>query len=107
MPRRIVFWRQWLGVRRLGRGWGPGDGRALGRAEARLRDDLGILRPREVLLPQPVSLFPSSVPAASELNGLGAVETRLDDWLFETNHATRLLEEHFRVGGVWGFGFWG
>jgi len=74
------------------------------RAEARLRDELGILRPREVLLPQPVSLFPSSVPAASELNGLGAVETRLDDWLFETNHATRLLEEHFRVAGLEGFG---
>ncbi|MFY9730145.1 MAG: DNA mismatch repair protein MutS [Candidatus Acidiferrales bacterium] len=74
------------------------------RAEARLRDELGILRPREVLLPQPVSLFPSSVPAASELNGLGAVETRLDDWVFETNHATRLLEEHFRVAGLEGFG---
>jgi DNA mismatch repair protein MutS len=74
------------------------------RAEARLRDELGILRPREVLLPQPVSLFPSSVPAASELNGLGAVETRLDDWVFEANHATRLLEEHFRVAGLEGFG---
>ena len=74
------------------------------RAEARLRDELGILRPREVLLPQPVSLFPSSLPAASELNGLGAVETRLDDWVFETNHATRLLEEHFRVAGLEGFG---
>ncbi len=54
------------------------------RAEARLRDELGILRPREVLLPQPVSLFPASVPAANELNGLGAVETRIDDWVFET-----------------------
>ena len=74
------------------------------RAEARLRDELAILRPREVLLPQPVSLFPSSAPAASELNGLGAVETRLDDWVFETNHATRLLEEHFRVAGLEGFG---
>ncbi|HZC46903.1 MAG TPA: DNA mismatch repair protein MutS, partial [Candidatus Acidoferrum sp.] len=74
------------------------------RAEARLRDELGILRPREVLLPQPVSLFPASVGAASEFNGLGAVETRLDDWLFEANHATRLLEEHFRVAGLEGFG---
>jgi DNA mismatch repair protein MutS len=73
-------------------------------AEARLRDELGILRPREVLLPQPVSLFPAATPAASELNGLGAVETRLDEWVFETNHATRLLEEHFRVAGLEGFG---
>ena len=74
------------------------------RAEARLRDELGILRPREVLLPQPVSLFPATAPAASELNGLGAVETRLDDWVFETNHATRLVEEHFQVAGLEGFG---
>ena len=73
------------------------------KAEARLRDELGILRPREVLLPQPVSLFPTSV-AAKELNGLGAVETRLDDWIFEPNHATRVLEEHFRVVALEGFG---
>src|SRR5215469_11539215 len=32
-------------------------------SEARLRDELGILRPREVLLPQPVSLFPATAPA--------------------------------------------
>ena len=29
------------------------------KAEARLRDELGILRPREILLPRPVTLFPS------------------------------------------------
>ncbi len=74
------------------------------KAEARLRDELGILRPREVLLPQPVSLFPAAMPAASELNGLEAVETRLDDWIFETNHATRILKEHFRVVALEGFG---
>ena len=38
------------------------------------------------------------------MNGLGAVETRLDDWIFETNHATRLLKEHFRVVALEGFG---
>jgi DNA mismatch repair protein MutS len=74
------------------------------KAEARLRDELGILRPREVLLPQPVSLFPASSAAAPELNGLGAVETRLDDWIFEANRAARLLEEHFRVIALEGFG---
>jgi DNA mismatch repair protein MutS len=73
------------------------------KAEARLRDELGILQPREVLLPQPVSLFPAAA-TASEFNGLGAVETRLDDWLFGTDHARRLLEEHFRVAGLEGFG---
>src|SRR4029077_1525546 len=72
------------------------------KAEARLRDELGILRPREILLPKPATLFPVKAPA--ELDGLGAVETRLDDWIFERNHATRLLEEQFRVAGLEGFG---
>ena len=52
------------------------------KAEARLRDELGILRPREILLPQPATLFPAAAP--SETNGLGAVETRLDEWVFES-----------------------
>jgi DNA mismatch repair protein MutS len=72
------------------------------KADARLRDELGILRPREILLSQPVTLFP--VSAANEMDGLGGVETRLDDWVFETSYATRLLEEHFRVATLDGFG---
>src|SRR6202050_5412849 len=71
-------------------------------AETRLRDELGILRAREVLLPRPVSLFPAA--GAPELNGLGAVETRLDDWIFHHEFATRLLEEQFRVATLAGFG---
>ncbi len=71
-------------------------------AEDRLRDELGILRAREVLLPRPVSLFPAA--GAPELNGLGAVETRLDDWIFHHEFATRLLEEQFRVATLEGFG---
>jgi len=73
-----------------------------GKAEARLRDELGILRPREILLPRPATLFP--VTAASDFDISGAVETRLDDWIFERNHAARLLEEQFRVAGLEGFG---
>ncbi|HYL69326.1 MAG TPA: hypothetical protein VEX69_09170, partial [Candidatus Limnocylindria bacterium] len=72
------------------------------KAEGRLRDELGILRPREILLPRPATLFPVTTPA--ELDGVGAVETRLDDWIFERNHAARLLEEQFRVAGLEGFG---
>ena len=75
------------------------------KAEARLRDELGILRPREVLLARPATLFPVNVPA--EMDGLGAVETRLDDWAFETNYAARILEEHFRVAALEGFGLVG
>ena len=71
-------------------------------ADAKLRDELGILRPREILMAKPVTLFP--VAAATELEILGAVETRLDDWVFEKNYATRILEDHFRVAALEGFG---
>src|ERR1700690_1841503 len=72
------------------------------KAEARLRDELGILRPREILLPRPATLFPMA--AATDLNGLGAVETRLDAWIFESCYATRVLKEQFRVAALDGFG---
>ena len=72
------------------------------KAEARLRDELGILRPREVLLARAVTLFPVTLPA--EMDGLGAVETRLDEWAFEANYAMRMLEQHFRVATLEGFG---
>ena len=72
------------------------------KAEDRLRDELGILRPREILLSRPVTLFPTT--ASTEPNCLGAVETRLDDWIFEINHATRLLKEQFHVAALDGFG---
>ncbi len=72
------------------------------KAEARLRDELGILRPRELLLARAVTLFPVVMPA--EMDGLGAVETRLDEWVFEANYASRMLEQHFRVATLEGFG---
>ncbi|HXQ26217.1 MAG TPA: DNA mismatch repair protein MutS [Candidatus Acidoferrales bacterium] len=75
------------------------------KAEARLRDELEILRPREILLPRPVTLFPEKAP--SSMNGLGAVETRLEDWAFESNYAARQLEQHFRVVALEGFGLTG
>ena len=72
------------------------------KAEARLRDELGILRPREILVPQPTTLFPAAAPA--HVNGSSAVETRLDDWIFEANYAVRQLQEQFRVVALEGFG---
>src|SRR3984893_6045778 len=74
-------------------------------AEARLRDELGILRPREILLEQTATLLATSPP--DHLNGLGAVETRLDEWVFESQYAVRLLEEQFRGGALEGFGLTG
>jgi DNA mismatch repair protein MutS len=75
------------------------------RAEARLRDELGILRPREILLPRPITLFPAAIPV--EMDGLGAVETRLDEWVFKSDYAERVLEEQFRVLALEGFGLEG
>ncbi|HKV48520.1 MAG TPA: DNA mismatch repair protein MutS [Candidatus Acidoferrales bacterium] len=76
-----------------------------GKGEFRLRDELGILRPREILLPKPRTLF-SAAPSA-DTSSSGAVETRLEDWIFETNQAARLLEEQFRVAVLDGFGLVG
>jgi DNA mismatch repair protein MutS len=74
-------------------------------AEARLRDELEILQPREILLPRIASLFPEA--AAPSFDGLGATETRLEPWIFETAHSERLLREQFRVAGLVGFGLAG
>jgi DNA mismatch repair protein MutS len=79
------------------------------KADARLSDELGILRPREILLPRSSkpTLFPEpSAPGRTQLEfrDIGAVETRLDEWVFETSYATRLLEEQCRVAGLEGLG---
>lgn len=74
-------------------------------ADARLRDALEILRPREILTPaQTQTLFPDSAAPPNHLNGLGATETRLDPWVFERAYSERILTEHFRVATLDGFG---
>jgi DNA mismatch repair protein MutS len=75
------------------------------KAEARLRDELDILRPREILISRPTTLFPDAAPA--ELTGIDAVETRLDEWIFEPNYAARTIEQQFRVAALDGFGLAG
>jgi DNA mismatch repair protein MutS len=75
-------------------------------AEVRLADELAILRPREILLPQAESsLFPQ--PSAPSLDVPGATETRLDEWVFEPAHSERILTQHFRVATLEGFGLAG
>jgi DNA mismatch repair protein MutS len=71
-------------------------------AEARLRDELATLRPREVLLPRPNTLFAQA--AAAELDGAGGTETRLDEWVFGADYASRLLLAQFGVATLAGFG---
>jgi DNA mismatch repair protein MutS len=79
------------------------------RAEARLKDELEILRPREVLLARPTTLFPDDrQPKSASWDSQGkAVETRVDDWVFEGNYAARQLEEQFHVRALDGFGLAG
>jgi DNA mismatch repair protein MutS len=72
------------------------------RAEEAAREELQILRPREILLARPSQLFESA--RASLLDGVGGVETRLDDWAFERNYAERLLREQFGVAELNAFG---
>jgi DNA mismatch repair protein MutS len=74
-------------------------------SETRLRDELLVLCPREILLPRPATLF--SAPPPSDLDGLGAVETRLEEWVFQTDYAERLLLEQFGVVTLEGFGLAG
>ena len=75
-------------------------------AEAMLRDELEILRPREVLVARPVTLFPDDRRAHPTLwDSRGkSIETRLEDWVFEGGYAARQLEQHFQVMALEGFG---
>jgi DNA mismatch repair protein MutS len=71
-------------------------------AEIRVSDELHVLRPREILLPRAATLF--SQPKLPEFDGLGATETRLDEWVFDFDQAVRLLEQQFGVVTLEGFG---
>src|SRR5213595_930525 len=46
--------------------------------EEALRDELQLLHPRETLLPRPAQLFETA--KTSLLDGVGGVESRIDDW---------------------------
>jgi DNA mismatch repair protein MutS len=72
------------------------------RAEESLRDELQLLHPRETLLPRPSQLFETA--KNSLLDGLGGVESRIDDWAFQHDYANRILREQFGVAELTGFG---
>jgi len=72
------------------------------RAEESLREELQLLHPRETLLPRPQQLFETS--KTSLLDGTGGVESRVEDWAFQHDHAARILREQFGVAELTGFG---
>jgi DNA mismatch repair protein MutS len=85
-------------------------------ADEKLRDELHRLKPREILIPRQASLF--SAPGADAESGGGhapgsrpdireGVETRIDEWVFRTDYAERVLREQFGVATLDGFGLAG
>ena len=76
-------------------------------APGALLDELAVLRPREILLPRPAGLFADAHAFDSAMRETGAVETRLDDWIFREEYAERVLGEHFSVVTLEGFGLTG
>ena len=76
-------------------------------AEDRLRDELQLLRPREILLPRQAALFPRAAATRPESLTPGpreGVETRLEEWIFRSEFGERILTR-----AVWSEGprrFW-
>jgi DNA mismatch repair protein MutS len=91
-------------------------------AARRIQEELSQLRPRELLYASSAPLFERTVPGSTEsLSGAGQTdvhstrpavargyaETPLDDWIFAPDHAIPLLENHFGVLSLEGFGLSG
>ncbi len=92
-------------------------------AGRRVQEELEQLRPKEVLYGSSAPLFEKknsgatgvlARPAAGSLapttptrSASGAAETPLDDWIFAPDHAIPLLENHFGVLSLEGFGLAG
>jgi DNA mismatch repair protein MutS len=72
------------------------------RSEEALRDELQLLHPRETLLPRPAQLFDTA--KTSLLDGVGGVESRIDDWAFQLDYTQRIVKEQFGVAELTSFG---
>ncbi|PYX92614.1 MAG: DNA mismatch repair protein MutS [Acidobacteria bacterium] len=83
-------------------------------ASRRIQEELQQLRPRELLYGSSLPLFERTSSADSRGGELprgsgtgGLTETPLDDWVFAPDHAIPLLENHFGVLSLEGFGLAG
>ena len=65
-----------------------------------LNDELAVLRPREIVL----AADSDAAGRLPEIARAGLSVTRLEPWPFEREAARRTLLEHFRTGGLDGFG---
>jgi len=83
-------------------------------AAQRIQDELQQLRPKEILYGSAAPLFEvqdkaaasGSMPRARTIGAMWS-ETPLDDWIFAPDHAIPLLENHFGVMSLEGFGLAG
>jgi len=85
-------------------------------AGKRIQEELQQLRPKELLYGSVTPLFDEQgsrgdgrprVPGRSGSGSAGFAETPLDDWVFAPDHAIPLLENHFGVLSLEGFGLAG
>ncbi len=84
-------------------------------AERRVREELVVLRPREVLFASSLPLFDqprsyaespqaAAAPRMASMENASWAETPLDDWVFAPDYAIPLVENHFGVLSLEGFG---
>ncbi len=81
-------------------------------AAKRIQEEIQQLRPKEVLYGSTAPLFEASSVARAPFpvrlsSTTGYAETPLDDWIFAPDHAIPLLENHFGVLSLEGFGLSG
>jgi DNA mismatch repair protein MutS len=81
-------------------------------AARRIEEEIQQLRPKEMLYGSSAPLFEGSrvarAPAPAKFSAsAGFAETPLDDWIFAPDHAIPLLENHFGVLSLEGFGLAG
>src|SRR5437879_4581705 len=74
-------------------------------AARRIQEELQQLRPKEVLYGSSAPLFDRK--SADNRIGAAHAETPLEDWVFAPDHAIPLLENHFGVLSLEGFGLAG
>jgi DNA mismatch repair protein MutS len=84
-------------------------------AERRIREELLVLRPREVLFASSMPLFeqprpqlsapvPGALPRLASVENATWAETPMEDWVFAPDYAIPLVENHFGVLSLEGFG---
>jgi DNA mismatch repair protein MutS len=78
-------------------------------AEDRLRDELQLLRAREILLPRQAALFSGTSPTRADgiAGGREGIETRLEEWVFRYDYGERMLTEQCGVRDLEGLGLAG